>query len=157
MEDSAAAAAAAEDLDYFPSVVEVVDTRLEGGGGHTAYYVLRCCTPAMHSWGVAKRFSQFCALRDTCVDIARSPAQKRFALRLSEPPPLLPCRLSEVIPTVYGLPFPAKTWFGGGNDEETVRIRRQQLHEWMKGVIDQCPGNREVMMFLADDGRYVSF
>ena len=56
---------------------------------------------------------------------------------------------------MYGLPFPAKTWFGGGNDEETVRIRRTELHEWMKGVIKQCPGNREVMMFLADDGRYV--
>ena len=51
----------AEDLRYFPSVVEVVDTRLEGGGGHTAYYILRCRTPAMHSWGVAKRFSQFCS------------------------------------------------------------------------------------------------
>ena len=62
----------AEDLRYFPSVVEVVDTRLEGGGGHTAYYILRCRTPEMHSWGVAKRFSQFCSLRDTCVAMCLS-------------------------------------------------------------------------------------
>lgn len=62
----------AEDLRYFPSVVEVVDTRLEGDGGHTAYYILRCRTPAMHSWGVAKRFSQFCSLRDTCVAMCLS-------------------------------------------------------------------------------------
>jgi hypothetical protein len=66
-----------------------------------------------------------------------------------------PRRLSEQVPTVYGLPFPAKTWFGGGNDEETVRTRRRELHEWMKGVVEQCPGNRDVMTFLADDGRCV--
>lgn len=68
---------------------------------------------------------------------------------------LVPCRLSEQVPAVYGLPFPAKTWFGGGNDEATTKTRRAELHEWMKGVVEQCPGNREVMMFLADDGRYV--
>jgi hypothetical protein len=70
---------ATEDLRYFPNVVEVVDTRLEGDGGHTAYYILRCTTPAEHCWGVAKRFSQFCALRDTCVVALQPPCSGRGA------------------------------------------------------------------------------
>ena len=63
------------------------------------------------------------------------------------------CRLSEEVPPVWTLGFPAKTWFGGGNDEQTVQSRRMELHEWMKGVLELCPGHREVIMFLADDGR----
>jgi len=54
---------------------------------------------------------------------------------------------------VWTLGFPAKTWFGGGNDEQTVQSRRMELHEWMKGVLELCPGHREVIVFLADDGR----
>ena len=53
---------------------------------------------------------------------------------------------------MYGLPFPAKTWFGGGNDEATVQQQREVLTTWVNAVLMMCPGDRDVMSFLAEDG-----
>ena len=52
-----------DDSRFFPATVIIRGTRLKEG--HTAYYLLLCSTPAQQQWGVAKRFSEFSALRDT--------------------------------------------------------------------------------------------
>eukprot|EP01045_Picozoa_sp_COSAG04_P003810 COSAG04_NODE_159_length_22103_cov_21.289389_5_plen_80_part_00 len=52
-----------DDRQFFPATVVIQGARLKEG--HTAYYLLLCSTPAQQQWGVAKRFSEFSALRDT--------------------------------------------------------------------------------------------
>ena len=64
---------AESDLSYCANQVEDAGVQLKGDGGHTAYYVLRCSTPAGQRWGVAKRFSQFSALLNSCAELPAPP------------------------------------------------------------------------------------
>ena len=43
--------------------------------------------------------------------------------------------------------------FGGGNGVETVEERRSQLETWMNSVLHLCPMDKEILGFLAEDGR----
>ena len=53
------------------------------------------------------------------------------------------------------LKFPAKTsmFFGsGGDDPKVVKERKDTLNLWMNGVLSSCRGDKNVAMFLAQDG-----
>eukprot|EP01051_Picozoa_sp_SAG22_P018425 SAG22_NODE_3098_length_1944_cov_2.275339_2_plen_373_part_00 len=82
------------------------------------------------SWVVAKRFSDFVALRES--------------MRLVE---------SRNKGLVSKLPFPAKTWTsGGGMAEATVQARHQLLDQWLEAVVAQHRNAVALLAFLEDDG-----
>lgn len=91
----------------------------------TARYIVVCQTNDGRKWAVARRFSEFATLRDTLAT--------QYFLK------------------VAAIPFPAKTWFGG-NDEETVSSRRQRLELWTNDILGLYKGHREIFMFLCEDG-----
>lgn len=108
-----------------PAVISIPASHVSKG--KVAKYYLKCTTADGRSWAVAKRYSQFKALKD---------------------------KLVKTSPGVAKIAFPKKTW-GSGIDAATVAERTSGLTAWTNEVAKALPDDvaleREVCMFLAED------
>lgn len=130
-----------DELNYHPNKVELLVIRVDGDIEDPAY-IMKCTTPASEVWPIARRYSSFVQLQKDLIATGN--------------------------PAVKGVFFPHKkmfssftssfgSFFGGGSkappsDSSESRERKEQLQAWIDEVVEMCPGEKLVSMFLAKDG-----
>eukprot|EP01043_Picozoa_sp_COSAG02_P015315 COSAG02_NODE_650_length_18912_cov_23.728698_10_plen_1024_part_00 len=131
-----------DELNYHPNKVELLVIRVDGDIEDPAY-IMKCTTPANEIWPIARRYSSFVQLQKDLIATG-NPAVKGIFFPHK--------KMFSSFTSSFGSFFGSKAQPSGGSDSSESRERKEQLQAWIDEVVDLCPGDKLVSMFLAKDG-----
>eukprot|EP01043_Picozoa_sp_COSAG02_P034093 COSAG02_NODE_2365_length_9052_cov_11.510779_3_plen_1026_part_00 len=131
-----------DELNYHPNKVELLVIRVDGDIEDPAY-IMKCTTPANEIWPIARRYSSFVQLQKDLIATG-NPAIKGIFFPHK--------KMFSSFTSSFGSFFGSKQQPSGGPDSSESRERKEQLQAWIDEVVDLCPGDKLVSMFLAKDG-----